>query len=307
MTGERLRLYDLDLCDYVVGQFRMHLRELRGRPSDVSPLSRPDWHRLDLPTWLGRAVAALPAALADHVWAGVAGDKVMRSLTDAELAALRRAADDPPIRWECECVWAPHPALHREAVACIPEIKAALTRQTAEEWAEQSAVFAAQLCGEDLPLADGIRVVHDWLYVARRLRDAITATDAVLEAGTADGTNRKVTRRSKAVDRIDTDSLRIPEMLSAAVVARRYGVSRSTIYTACLEGTLPHYRVPAKPGARGKYLVREADVAAWIESFRVSSNGCATPAASAPAPSGSMGGLFSELDPKKLARAWQSR
>jgi hypothetical protein len=146
MAGEMLHEFDCDLCDYVLGQFRPHLRELPARPRSVPTLDYSQWHRLDLSAWLGRVVAGLPDPLADHVWAGVGGDKVAGPLSDAELSALAGAADDPPLRCEAQAVWVPFPALHQRSVECVPEVRAGLTRQTAEEWAEASAGFAARLC-----------------------------------------------------------------------------------------------------------------------------------------------------------------
>ena len=57
-------------------------------------------------------------------------------------------------------------------------------------------------------------------------------------------------------------------LLTPAQLADKYPVSRSMIYSACQEGLLPHYRVPAKRGARGKYLIAESDFLAWLESNR---------------------------------------
>lgn len=91
--------------------------------------------------------------------------------------------------------------------------------------------------------------------------------------------------------------------LTPTQISALYPVSRSTIYAACQSGFLAHYRVPARKGAKGKYLIKEEDLLAWLESFRISPVSC--PSTSAPASSGSLGVLFSELDPKKLSRAWK--
>jgi excisionase family DNA binding protein len=55
-------------------------------------------------------------------------------------------------------------------------------------------------------------------------------------------------------------------MLTIAQVAMKYPVSKSLLYSACQEGLLPHYRVAGKKGCRGKYLLKEEDVVAWIEA-----------------------------------------
>ena len=54
-------------------------------------------------------------------------------------------------------------------------------------------------------------------------------------------------------------------------------ISLNTIYQAIEERRLPHYRVSGG-GKRGKILIDEADLLAWLES-------CKVPAGSRPAPS----------------------
>lgn len=55
--------------------------------------------------------------------------------------------------------------------------------------------------------------------------------------------------------------------LTPLQISKKYPVSRSTLYEACQDG-LPHYRVPARRGKRGKYLIKESDFLLWLESFR---------------------------------------
>jgi hypothetical protein len=319
MAGEQLHEYSLDLCDYVLGQFRPHLRELPARPRSVPPLDYAGWHRLGLSAWLGRVVAGLPGPLADHVWAGVTGDKVVAPLSDAELSALAGAADDPPLRCEAQAVWVPFPALHRRSVECVPEIRAALTKQTAEEWAVDSAGFAARLSREDLSLTDGVAAVHDWLCCARRLLGAMGAAHLLPHPLGAHPTptrpnskpclssprKHSLTGKPRAARAGSTPEV-TPVMMSPGDITAKYAISRSTVYAACQSGLLDHYRVPARRGAKGKYLIREADLVGWLESLK---NATASPtsSASAPASSGSPASPFSELNPERLARAWESR
>lgn len=61
----------------------------------------------------------------------------------------------------------------------------------------------------------------------------------------------------------------MPEtFLTPAQLAEKYPISRSTLYSACQEGLLPHYRIPAKRGSRGKYIVKESEFLAWLETNR---------------------------------------
>ncbi len=60
------------------------------------------------------------------------------------------------------------------------------------------------------------------------------------------------------------------DFLTPAQIAKKYPVSRSTIYSACAAGLLSHFRIPSRRGrkGKGKYLIREADFLAWLESNR---------------------------------------
>lgn len=318
MPGERLQEFDNDLCDYVVGNVRRHLRGAPERPTPKTPVLRlEEWNALEFPAWFSRQFTRHMPALGDHVWAGVHGETAGLPLNDAELGALASAVDDPPPRVEGLCVWEPHPTLHAEYVECVPEVREALTRQTAEEWAAASAAFAARLCAEPLPLAKGIGVVRDWLWLLRRLLRLMGATNPLpYPLGThpapthpnpprAPHPREKPTPGNKEPGNCEGATAPTPAMLTPAQIAADYLVSRSTVYAACRAGLLPHYRVPAKKGARGKYLVKEVDLLAWLDTLRCGEptppSACA-PASSRPAPA--VPASFSELNPRRLARAW---
>jgi hypothetical protein len=299
MATNQLSDFDRDLCDYILGQIRPHLRTCTVMPNGLTELDYDGFHRLDLPDWLGRVVAKLPASLADHVWAGVHSEPVVRSLTDAELNALIFALADSPLRCEAEAVWVPFDGLHRRAVECVPLIAKTLTRQTAEEWASNSHAFATALMEDNLSLAAGVGVVRDWLRHIRRLQEVIASPVTPPRSA-----NRRPAQQPDADQPLD--------MLTPRVVEKRYSVSRSTLYAACRTGQLPHYRVPARKGGRGKYLFRPADVLNWLDALRVDgavapppatpSPSASAPASSRPAPASPA--TFSELNPNRLARAW---
>jgi excisionase family DNA binding protein len=56
--------------------------------------------------------------------------------------------------------------------------------------------------------------------------------------------------------------------LTPKEAAERAGVSVSMIYQWCNERVLPHYRVGGR-GRRGKILVEESDLEAYLRSCRV--------------------------------------
>lgn len=57
-------------------------------------------------------------------------------------------------------------------------------------------------------------------------------------------------------------------LMTPIQLADLYPISRSTIYSACQDGLLPHYRVPARKGTRGKVLIAEADFLTWLAGHR---------------------------------------
>jgi excisionase family DNA binding protein len=61
-------------------------------------------------------------------------------------------------------------------------------------------------------------------------------------------------------------------MLTPAEAAERVGVSLSLIYQLCTEKRLPHYRIGGD-GRRGKLLIDEADLAAFLAACRVDADG----------------------------------
>lgn len=89
-------------------------------------------------------------------------------------------------------------------------------------------------------------------------------------------------------------------MLTVKQAAERANVSTALVYQWCNERRLPHYRLGGK-GRRGKLLIDPADLDAFMRSLRVEEE----TASSAPASSGSTAGTFSELDPRRLQRAWR--
>lgn len=181
MAGEPLHAFDLELCDYAVGQFRSHLRTLRERPRPPFPaLDYDAFHRQTPAEWLGRGVAGLPEPLADLVWAGVTGEPVAMCLNDGELTALAGLVDDPPLRCEGDCVWVPFPALHQRYVLCLIDIRSELSQATAEAWASESTNFAARLSEEELPLVEGFETIHEWLWALRHLLVAMKAVQFLL-------------------------------------------------------------------------------------------------------------------------------
>ena len=63
-------------------------------------------------------------------------------------------------------------------------------------------------------------------------------------------------------------------LLTPAQAANKYPfIARSTLYSALQAGLLPHYRLPSRNGARGKLLVAEADLLAWVEANRHEATG----------------------------------
>ena len=176
MAGERLFEFDCDLGNYTLGSIQQYLVGITERPKPTTGLRPHELDLLDFRDWFARQLTGDLAGLGDRVWSGVFDEAPKLPLSDAELFALAGVVDDIPVALAKMCVWEPFHALHSRYVECLPEIRSGLSRQTAEEWAEVSAGFAVRLCAPALSLAEGITVVHEWLRVVRRLREAMGAS-----------------------------------------------------------------------------------------------------------------------------------
>jgi excisionase family DNA binding protein len=214
MATSKLLDYDHDLCDYILGQVRSHLRSLRVKPKRHVELDYDRFHQLDMPEWLGCVVARLPTSLADHLWAGVVGEPIPRSLDDGELNALEAFVADPPLSCEDEAVWLPYPAIHCQWVELMPAIQRMLPRPVAEEWAENSAAFAARLSEEKVSLVEGITTVHEWLWCLRRFMKVL----AELEPPISPNAQEQRLQRTELIPSVKEDTRHIQTLSSPVVL-----------------------------------------------------------------------------------------
>ena len=91
-------------------------------------------------------------------------------------------------------------------------------------------------------------------------------------------------------------------MLTVKQAAVRSGLSPSLIYALCAERRLPHLRL-GKRGRRGRVLIEESDLAAFLESCRVG----ADDAPVVKPPASKMTGAFQNLDAGRLQEAWRKQ
>ncbi len=89
-------------------------------------------------------------------------------------------------------------------------------------------------------------------------------------------------------------------MLTVKAAATKAGVSAGLVYQWCAERRLPHLRM-GKRGRRGRILIEESDLAAFMESCRVAAEEPVKP----PAPK--VAGAFQNLDAGRLQAAWRER
>lgn len=154
MIGKKLHQYDVALCRYALD----NVRGYTDRPAFAAFVE----DQLDPPV-----LAYLRALGGDE-------DPPPLLLTDRDFYDLADTFDGGPI--EFDRVWVADEALHRRAIDCVPEIKAALAQECAEEWVRASATSANQLDSDRARLGSGIRLVHDWVREARRLLKAMETT-----------------------------------------------------------------------------------------------------------------------------------
>jgi hypothetical protein len=156
MTGEKLHAYDLQLCEYVLGNIRQYLGEMRFARAARLQLS----HQM-----LKHLVDDLDPVL----------DQERLLLNDAEFYSLKATFEgDVP---ELDREWVAYASLHGRRVQCVREIRGELTKQDAEDWSRACAGFAERLEGPRVRLGEGIEIVHEWVRHLRRLLQAMGATD----------------------------------------------------------------------------------------------------------------------------------
>ena len=173
MSLTKLAEFDRVLGDYVLENIRQYLVGLTKRPKPPKNCDPREYDDpKDFPTWMAGELSGGLAPLWERIWSGLSDDVEPRSLSDAELFGLEEALRDLPPHLARTCVWEPSAPLHRRYVKCVPEISAALTRQTAEEWAKDSMRFAKRLGKPDLPLRDGVAIIRQWLWRMRELLNA---------------------------------------------------------------------------------------------------------------------------------------
>jgi len=249
MTGDRLRAFGLDLSEYVLDHLRQHLEALPARPASAPWMHPTDWNRLDMPAWVGRVVAGLPRPAADLVWAGVGGGEPVRAMTDDEMSLVGFAVDDPPMGLDKHCVWRPAPHVHRRAVGCVPEIRAALTTQTAEEWAVDAGRFASQLGEAGLPLARGIAIVGEWLRCVRRLLDVLADDPRAAPAAPPPPARPWATAKARqpggqgplSAEHVAADATS-PDVCDWHEAMAVTGLKKSKLYASFARGVLTGYR-----------------------------------------------------------------
>ncbi len=164
MAGEQLHKYDLALCDYAVGTIQRYLLNPRFKAALEQVLSGP----------LLRYVLAGNDAMQEQ-------DRLLlsdREFDDLELAITTIVYKrDRESGYSLNREWVAYESLHRRSVMCVREIRDELTRQDAEDWSRAAAAYSEQLERDNLRLAKGIGIVHEWVSHLRRLIRAIGAID----------------------------------------------------------------------------------------------------------------------------------
>ncbi len=98
-----------------------------------------------------------------------------RLLSDEELRDLAGVFGDEEFQHDRD--WTPYEGLYRRSIDCVTEIRDALAKQYADDWASLSAQFAERLEASRVWLHEGIEVVREWASEVRRLLRAMGATN----------------------------------------------------------------------------------------------------------------------------------
>lgn len=149
MIGQRLHDYDLDLCDYLIGNVAQYM---------ASP-----WFALRVQETL-TSLTLLNYLQARQNQAPDA-EQIRLLLNDDELYRLELVFQENDLdrRWE------PYEPLHRRFVDTLPEVRDGLSRQAAEDWSDACGQFAQRLESGRVRLSEGIGVIREWVGKLRTL------------------------------------------------------------------------------------------------------------------------------------------
>jgi hypothetical protein len=155
MTGMNLHRFDLELSWHVLDNLSTYL----AGPAFTSFVQEA----VDPPV-----VAYLKALDGD-------AEPLPMLLSDEELRDLADVFDDEDFQHDRD--WVPNEGLYRRSVDCVAEIRDALAKPYADEWANLSAQFAERLKARGVWLHHGIETVREWVGEIRRLLRAMGATN----------------------------------------------------------------------------------------------------------------------------------
>jgi hypothetical protein len=147
MIGEHLHRFDLEICDYLVGNV-------------VSHMDRPDYCA-DLKMVLN---SPLLDYLVQALDCSIDGDDRRLLLNDAELDRLELVFSD-----ELDRPWLADEDLHRRYLTTVAEVREYVTRQAAEDWSKYCAEFAMQLKTTRTRLWEAIAILREWVGRLRAL------------------------------------------------------------------------------------------------------------------------------------------
>lgn len=165
--GAVLHDYDIDLTDYAIGNLVQYLPDKKFARWVVEHISSP-------------AVVEYLRKRSDR---NLDAPQVRELFCDADMAAIERAFEDGPPAWVGE--WVPYRELHRRYIQTVREVRDGITRQTADEWGTDCALYASELEADGLSLHDGLKIVRRWIQRLRELQMAMGASEFVPAADVA--------------------------------------------------------------------------------------------------------------------------
>jgi excisionase family DNA binding protein len=157
MIGAHLHKYDLEICNYVIGNIVQYMNRPAFRAELEAVLtSRPLLHYLKQ--------AQIDSDTLD-------ADEIRLLLNDDELYRLELVFED-----DLNLPWCASEPLHRRYIETVQEVRDNISRQAAEDWSEVCAKFGKQLEDQRTRLLNGIAVIREW---AGRLRTLLRVMGAV--------------------------------------------------------------------------------------------------------------------------------
>ncbi|CAN5341392.1 hypothetical protein BH11PLA2_BH11PLA2_52950 [soil metagenome] len=185
-------VFDAELCEYILSQFRNHLPFGEKRPDvqipKITKKTSPTPHSVqrksrtpppelsfvrecDYPTWLSYFIGK-NQRFSDLLWPDLNAERGLTKLSDEELNTCLQIATSSPDRFRLVHLWQDSTRIYKWSIRVTGMIHKRLSRTDAERWASCCSESTERL-SQKIQISEGVSVVHEWLLLLRSIKTVI--------------------------------------------------------------------------------------------------------------------------------------